>query len=181
MAPSTARHTGIGSVVIIIIPVDYLLAIHWSNGKEVGWFELPAAWRLNHRPVIMATVLRELLTGACILPQAGCLQIGAIEFIPEGLGIVPPPIVPLVAGFVKHLHNIYAKGSPPLPKRRTPGPAVRSNHLELRKAASHDWIKKDYIIKEFPCPLILDAGNIVYPYESTNVFRHESHHSVLIQ
>jgi hypothetical protein len=47
--------------------------------------------------------------------------------------------------------------------------------------ASRDWIKKDYIIKEVSCPLVLNAANIVYPYESTDVFRDESLDTVPIQ
>jgi hypothetical protein len=47
--------------------------------------------------------------------------------------------------------------------------------------ASCDWIKKDYIIKEVRYPLILDAGNIVYPYQSTNMFRDEFLYSDPIQ
>jgi len=53
-----------------------------------------------------ATVPREMLTGAFNLPRAGCLRIGAIDLIPEDTGVVPPPIVHLVAGFVKHLPHI---------------------------------------------------------------------------
>jgi hypothetical protein len=44
--------------------------------------------------------------------------------------------------------------------------------------ASHDWIKKDYIIKEVPGSLILDAASVVYPCESTDVFRDESLYTV---
>jgi hypothetical protein len=47
--------------------------------------------------------------------------------------------------------------------------------------ASLNWIKKDYIIKEVPGSLILDAANIVYPYESTDVLRDESLYTVPIQ
>ena len=47
--------------------------------------------------------------------------------------------------------------------------------------ATRDWIKKDYIITEVPGPLILDAANIVYPYESPDVFRDESLYTVPIQ
>jgi hypothetical protein len=36
-------------------------------------------------------------------------------------------------------------------------------------------------MKEVPCPLILDAANIVYRYQSTDVFRDESCYTVLIQ
>ena len=46
--------------------------------------------------------------------------------------------------------------------------------------ASRDWIEIDYIINDVPDPLILDAANIVYPYESTDVFRDESLCTVLI-
>jgi hypothetical protein len=105
-APSTARHTGIRPVVIIIILVDYLIPIQWSNGKEVAWFVLPTASRFNLCPEIIPTVPRETLTSAINLPRAGCLQIGAIDLIPASTGIVPPPIVHLVAGFVKHLPHI---------------------------------------------------------------------------
>jgi hypothetical protein len=47
--------------------------------------------------------------------------------------------------------------------------------------ASRDWIKKDYIIQEVPCPLIQDARNIVCPYESTDEFGDESLDAVPIQ
>ena len=32
--------------------------------------------------------------------------------------------------------------------------------------ASCYWIKTDYIIKELPCPVILDGANIMYLYQS---------------
>jgi hypothetical protein len=44
-----------------------------------------------------------MLTGAFNLCKAGCVPIEAINMITEGTGVVPPPIVHLVAGFVKHL------------------------------------------------------------------------------
>jgi len=47
-----------------------------------------------------------MLTGAFTLPRAGCLQIGAIDLIPQGTEVVAPPIVHLVAGFVEPLPNI---------------------------------------------------------------------------
>jgi len=47
-----------------------------------------------------------MLASAFNLPQAGCLLIGAIELIAEGTGIVPPPIVHLIAGIVNHLPHI---------------------------------------------------------------------------
>jgi hypothetical protein len=105
-ALSTARHLRISPVLIIISLVDYLIPIQWSKGQEVTWLVLPAAWRLNLCPEIIATVPRETLTSAFNLSQAGCLQIGAIDLFPEGTGVVPPPIVHLVSGFVKHLTNI---------------------------------------------------------------------------
>jgi hypothetical protein len=106
MAPSTARRTVIRPVLIVIILIDYLIPIQWPNGQEVSWLVLPAAWWLNLCPGIIATVLRESLAGAYNLPQAGCLQIGEIDLIPEGMGVVPPPIVHLVAGFITHLPQI---------------------------------------------------------------------------
>jgi len=47
--------------------------------------------------------------------------------------------------------------------------------------ASRDWIKKDYIMKEVPGPLILDAANIEYQYESMDKFCDESLDMVPIQ
>ena len=47
--------------------------------------------------------------------------------------------------------------------------------------ASRDWIKKDFIIKEVPGPLILDTEIIVYPDESMDVLRHKSLYTVPIQ
>jgi hypothetical protein len=73
--PSTARRTGICPVVIIIIPVDYLIPIQWSNGQEVAGFVLPAAGGLNHCREIIATIQGEMLTAAFILPEACCLLI----------------------------------------------------------------------------------------------------------
>jgi len=95
--------------------------------------------------------------------------------------VVPPPITHLVVGFVKHLPQIWAEGSPLLTQRWTPSPAVWPPQLELWKVASCEQIKKDYIIKEVPVPLILDSTNSVYPYESTDVFRDKSIYTVPIQ
>ena len=105
-APSTARRTRICPVVTIIILVNYLIPIQWSNGQEVTWIVLPTAWRLNLCSEIIATIPRETLTSAFNLLRAGCLRIGAIDPIPEATGIVQPPIVHLVAGIVKHLPHI---------------------------------------------------------------------------
>jgi len=77
-----------------------------SHGQELPSLEVPAAWRLNLCPEIIATVPREKLASAFNLPRAGYLRIGAIGLIPEGTGIVLPPIVHLVMGFFKHLPQI---------------------------------------------------------------------------
>jgi len=164
-----------------MVLVDYLIPIQWPKDQDITWLVLPAAWWLNLGPEIIATVPRETLAGAFNFPLAGCLHIAALDLIPEGAGVVPPPIVHLATGVVKHLPHIREQCCPPLPKRRTPAPAVWPHQLELWKLASHDWIKKDYIIKEVPCPLILDATNIVYPYEFTDLFRDESFSMVPIQ
>jgi hypothetical protein len=101
-----AWHCGICTVLIIIILVHYLIPILWSNGQEVAWLELLAAWRLNHCPEIIATIPRATLTGAFNLSRAGCLWIRAIYLIPEGTGVVLPPIFHLFMGFGKHLPHI---------------------------------------------------------------------------
>jgi hypothetical protein len=44
--------------------------------------------------------------------------------------------------------------------------------------ASYDWVKKDYIIKEFACPLILATTNIVYPDEFKVALREKSFYVV---
>jgi hypothetical protein len=105
-APSTSRRSGIRKIVIIIILVDYVIPIPWSNGQEVIWFALPAAWRFDLCPDIIATIPRETLTSSYNLAKAGCLRIGTIDLIPEGTGVIPLPIVHLVVGFVKHLPPI---------------------------------------------------------------------------
>jgi len=69
-APSTTRRSRICPVLIIIILVDYLIPIQWSNGQEDAWLVLPAAWWLNLCPEIIATVAREMLAGAFNLSQA---------------------------------------------------------------------------------------------------------------
>jgi len=55
-APSTAQRSRIRPGLIIIILVDYLIPIQWSNGHEVAWLVLPAAWWLNLCPEIIATI-----------------------------------------------------------------------------------------------------------------------------
>jgi hypothetical protein len=73
MATYTARPSRICPVLIIIILVDYLIPIQSSNGQEVTWLVLPAAWWLNLSPEMIAPVPRETLTGALNLLRAGCL------------------------------------------------------------------------------------------------------------
>jgi len=116
-AQSTARRSAICPVLLIIIIVDYLIPIQWSNGPEVARPVLMAPRRLNLSPGIIANRPRETLTGAFNLSRPGCLRIGAIDLIPEGTGVVSPPIVHLVTGFVKHLPHISVEGCPPLPER----------------------------------------------------------------
>jgi hypothetical protein len=101
-ALSTARPSRIRQVLIIIILIDYLIPTQWSNGQEVAWLVLPAPRWLNLCHEIIATVPTEMLAGAFNLPHAGYLRMGAIDLLPDGTGVVPPPIVHLVAGFVKH-------------------------------------------------------------------------------
>jgi len=67
-ARSTAQRSRIRLVLIIIILVNYLIPFQWSNGHEVASLVLPAAWRLNLGPEIIATVLRVTLGGAFNLP-----------------------------------------------------------------------------------------------------------------
>ena len=74
------------------------------------------------------------------------------------------------------------EGCPPHLRRLTPAAAVVwPQPLELWKVASRDWIKTNYVINNVPCHLILDARNIVYAYESTNVFRGEFLYTVTMR
>jgi hypothetical protein len=93
-------------VLIIINLIHCLIPIQWSNSQDVAWLVLPAAWWFNLYLEIIATVSRGMLAGAVNLPRAGCLWIGEINLISEGSGVVPPPIVHLITGFVKHLPHI---------------------------------------------------------------------------
>jgi hypothetical protein len=102
-APCTARHAGIRPVLVNIILFEYLIPIQPSNGQEVAWLVLLAVWWLNLGLGIITTVPREMLASVFDLSEAGCLQIRAIDLITEGTGVVPPPIVHLIAGFVSHL------------------------------------------------------------------------------
>jgi len=64
----------------------------------MAWLVLPAAWRLNLCAGIIASISGESLAGALNFPRAGSLRIGVIALISEGAGVVPLPIVDLVAG-----------------------------------------------------------------------------------
>jgi len=70
-APSTAQLSGIRPVLIIIIRVDYLIPITWSNGQEVACLLLLGDSRLNLCRGIIATVPRETLAGAFNFSPAG--------------------------------------------------------------------------------------------------------------
>jgi len=59
-------------VIIIYILIEYSIRIQLSNGQEVAWLVVPAAWWLYLSPEIIATVPREPLTSAFNLPKAGC-------------------------------------------------------------------------------------------------------------
>jgi hypothetical protein len=91
---------------MIIILVDCLIPIQWSNGQEVALLQLQADWWLKMCLEIIATVPREQLTGAFNLPQARCLRIGVIDMISKGTGIVPSEIVHLVVGVVKQAPHL---------------------------------------------------------------------------
>jgi hypothetical protein len=91
---------------MIIVVVDYLNLIQWSNDEQVAWLVLPATWQLTPYPELISTVTREMLASPIILPRPGCPQNGVIDFIPQGTGFVPPATVYLVVGFVKHLLDI---------------------------------------------------------------------------
>jgi len=121
-----------------------------------------------------------MLAGAFTLSQDSCLRIGVINLIPEGTGVVPPPIVHLIADFVKQLTHLLAERCPPLYKRWTPARAVGPHQLELLTVVSRDWIKNDYIIKEVPGPFIFCGGKIAYLYESTYVVWDKSLYTVPI-
>jgi hypothetical protein len=123
-ALSITRHSGICTDFIIIILVNYLIPIQRSNGQDVAWLVLPAPRSLNIYTEIIATVRTTTLGGAFNLPGNGSLLIVVIYLIPEGPGVVPPPIIDLVAGFVKRLPNICAEDCPPLLERRTPALGV---------------------------------------------------------
>jgi len=105
-ALSTARLPGIGPVAIIVIIVDYLIKIQWSNGQEVAWLILPVAWRLNLCPEIIGAITRETLAGEINLSRARCQRIAAIHLISECTGVVLPLIVHVVTGFVKHMPHM---------------------------------------------------------------------------
>jgi hypothetical protein len=96
----SAWRSGIYPVFIIIILIDYLIPIQGSNSQKVAWLVLLAAWWLNHCPENIGSVPRETQPGAFNLPQAGCLPIGAIDLIPDDTGVVPPPNVHFLVGFV---------------------------------------------------------------------------------
>jgi hypothetical protein len=181
MAPSPTRRSRIRSVLISIIPVEFIITIQWWNGRQFAWLAPPAAVRLNLCTEILATIPTEMLTGVINIALSGFMRIGEIELIPEGTGVVPPPICHLGTGYVKLLSHQSAEGWPQVAKRRTPACAVRPQQLELETVVSHDWIQKDIIIKVVPGSLILDAANFEYPYEPTDVFRDEFLYMVLIQ
>jgi hypothetical protein len=156
---------GICPVLIINILIGYLITIQWSNGQELACLVLPAGQLLNDCTEIITTIPRNILTGECNRSRAGCVAIEGVALIPEGAIVVPPSIDDLVGGNFNHLCHIWVDSSLRHPKRLTPAPLVRPHQLELWNGASHDWIKKDYIIKVVPGPHILDSTiNCIYVY-----------------
>jgi len=122
-----------------------------------------------------------MLVAAFNTSWACCLRIGVVYLIHKGKGVVPPPIVHLIARLVKHLSNVWGDRCTPLQKLRTPAAAVGPHPLELWNVVSHDWLKKDYIMQEVPVPCILDPTIIVYPDESNVVFWDEYLYTVPLQ
>jgi hypothetical protein len=76
MAASTAWHTGIRSVLIIIIVVHYLIPIQWSSSQQVSRLLLPADWWVNLSHETISTVPREMLDGEFNNHRACCCQNG---------------------------------------------------------------------------------------------------------
>jgi hypothetical protein len=101
-AAFTAWRSGIRQVLIIIILIDYLTPIQWFSSQGFAWPVLPAAWRLILCLGITTTGSREILAGAFNLYQDGYLRIEAIDWIPDGTGVVPHSMVHLVMGCVRY-------------------------------------------------------------------------------
>jgi hypothetical protein len=91
---------------MIIVPVNYLVLIFFSNRQEVAFLEPLVDWWVLRCSEIISTILREMLNGGFKNPIAGCLKIEAIDMIVEGTEVVLPPNVHFVAGYVKNLHQI---------------------------------------------------------------------------
>jgi hypothetical protein len=79
MAPSTTLHSGGREVLVIIILVNYLIPIQWSEGLDVACLVLPAAWWCNLSAEIVDTVPRGMITGAFQLLGGCCVQIEVID------------------------------------------------------------------------------------------------------
>jgi len=167
--------------LIVIIQANYLIPIQLSNDQEVLWLLPLAAWCHNVCTVIIATIPGRIHAHCCDRPLAGGLQIVPIDFIPKHTRVVPPPIPHLFLGFVTHLPNVWGECWQPHPKPPTAAHVIWLHQLELWKVGSRDWIQKDCFMQVVPCPLMLDATNIVCLYESTDEFRDESLYIVSIQ
>jgi len=93
-----------------------------------------------------------MLTSPVNLPRAGWLRIGAIDLIPEGTGIVPPPILHLVAGLVKHLPHIWAESRPPLPEKANSCSCSAATSAGIVKSGE-SWLDQDrFYHKRSPMP-----------------------------
>jgi len=180
-APSTTWLSGFRPNLTKIMLINYFIRIQHAHSLEVAGLVQPAAWWLDLRPQIIATIPWDTLSGACNLHHTRYLWIGAIDLIPDSTGVVTPPIGRLVVGLIKHLPHISVDGCPPNPNNRNLVPEVRQHWLELWKVVSCDWIKKEIIIKEIPWPSIFYTTKSIYPYESTDVFHNDMMYTVPIQ
>jgi hypothetical protein len=169
-APSTDRHCCIHPVLIHIILVNYLIPIPSSDSQELACLVLPIVLWLNLCTGIITTISRETFGGSYDVPPAGYIWSRANNAIHECMRVVVDPIAHFFTCFANHLRHISADGCPSFLTIGTPAPALGPHQLELQNLASCDCSKKDYIINEVPCLLILDGENNVYSYESMDTF-----------
>jgi hypothetical protein len=92
-----------------------------SDSNQVAWRVQCTAWGLIHRHEIIATIPSDMLTSTLSLPQAGGLQIRAIDLILKGMGVFQPSNAHFFPCFVKYLTYISVENHTPLPKMQIPG------------------------------------------------------------
>jgi len=115
-ASATSQHSVIHPLLLSIILVHSVIAIEWSHGQEVSRLVLQAALRGNVSAQIIATVPRGMHASGFNHPRAGRQQIWVINLFTKHMGVIPPPIDHLVAGFVEHLPHISVGSCPRLLK-----------------------------------------------------------------